>query len=47
MRERWRGRFEDIMKKGDDGEDLLLDRFMDIREEVKAAKRELIKLKEV
>lgn len=35
------------MKKGDDGEDLLLDRFMDIREEAKAARREVIKLKEV
>lgn len=33
------------MQKEDDGQDLLLDRLMDIKDEVKAARRELIKLK--
>lgn len=47
MREKWSSRFEEVMQKGDDGEDLLLDRFMDLKEEVKAARREVIKLKEV
>lgn len=32
LRERWRSRFEEIMQKGDDGENLSLDQFMDIRE---------------
>lgn len=35
------------MQKGDDGENLLLDQFMDISEEVRTARRELIKLKEM
>lgn len=35
------------MQKEDDGEDLLLDRLMDIKDEVKAARRELIKLKDM
>lgn len=33
------------MQKEDDGDDLLLDRPMDIKDEVKDARRELVKLK--
>lgn len=47
LREKWRGRFEEIMQKGDGGENLLLDQFMDIWEEVRTARKELIKLKEM
>lgn len=44
LREKWNCRFEEAMQKWDDGDDLLIDRFMDINEEVKAARRKLIKL---
>lgn len=44
---KWSIRFEEVMQKEDDGEDLLLDRLMDIRDEVKDARRELIKLKDM
>lgn len=47
IKDKWRSQFEEVMQKGDDGEDSLLDRFMDIKEEVKVARREVIKLKEV
>lgn len=47
LKEKWSNRFEEVMQKEDDGEDLLLDRIMDIKDEVKAARRELIKLKDM
>lgn len=47
LKEKWNNRFEEVMQKKEDGDDLLLDRLMDIKDEVKAAKRELIKLKDM
>lgn len=47
MRDKWSGRFKEVIQKEDDEQELLLHRFMEIREEVKVAKREIIKLKEV
>lgn len=47
LKEKWRNIFEEVMQKEDDGEDLLLDRLMDIKDEVKVARRELIKLKDM
>lgn len=39
LKEKWNSRFEEAVHKGGDDDDLLIDRLMDIKEEIKATRR--------